>query len=77
MIDTNEQLKKMFEPFEQVDEIGLGQGRYQVDRDRPIYWVCVDNNGDLCCGKSTVMSQVSLVLASSVKQILFFRRREN
>lgn len=77
MIDTNEELKKMFEPFEQVDEIGLGQGRYKVDRDHPIYWVCVDNSGDLCCGKSTVMSQVLLVLASSTKQILFFRRREN
>ena len=77
MIDTNEQLKKMFEPFQQVDPIGLGEGKYQVDRLHPIYWICVDNSGDLCCGKSTVMNQVLLVLASSAKQILFFKRREN
>lgn len=77
MIDTNEQLKKMFEPFQQVDPIGLGQGKYIVDRDHPIYWVCVDNSGDLCCGKSTVIAQVTLILSSNVKQILFFKRREN
>lgn len=77
MIDTNEQLKKMFEPFQQVNAIGLGEGKYIVDRVHPIYWICVDSSGDLCCGKSTVMAQVTLILSSNVKQILFFRRREN
>ena len=77
MIDTNEQLKEMFEPYEQVDEIKLSGGQVEIDRDHPIYWICVDNSGDLCCGKSTNKAQINLMLASSVKQILYFKKRGN
>ena len=76
MIDTNEQLKELFAPFEHIDISKLRNHEITASKNRPIYWICEDNGGDLCCGKSTAMSQVDLVLSSQVKQIMFFRRRE-
>ena len=76
MIDTNEQLKELFAPFEHIDISKLYAGQCVIDKDHPIYWICVGGDGDLCCGKSTFRAYVDMMLATPVKQIMFFRRRE-
>lgn len=75
MIDTNEQLKELFSLYQQVDETQLNDD-YWIDRENPVYWICVDTNGDLCCGKATDISQIKVVLACRPRKTLFFRKRD-
>lgn len=76
MIDTNEQLKELFAPFEHIDISKLYAGQCVIDKDHPIYWIYVNGDGDLCGGNSTFRAHVDMVLATPVKQIMFFKRRE-
>lgn len=75
MIDTNEQLKELFSPYKQVDVSELNDD-YWIDRENPVYWIAVDTNGDLCCGKATDISQIKVVLLCGPKIVLFFKKRD-